>query len=138
MSQLFIDAKKRPELFHWNGKVEPARLQIMLENEGWNIPQDLFEVWCHTGGGDIFESEEILCPANQLCQMKEEASSLHQALPGAIVFHSGLFISVVQQSTSDYLVLERESRSVIATFPSFEAWYLGTLRAEYAERYGLA
>lgn len=124
-------------LFLWNGLVAQDLLKNIIAKEGWNIPQDLFEFWCQTGGGDIFETEEILCPTVNLNEIKEVNLAIRSVTPDLIAFHMGLCITAVRQSNCDYVVLESEGGPIINTYKSFESWYKGTLRAEYSERYGL-
>ena len=51
------DAHLRPDLFVWSGQIDHERLVAWVQQHGWSIPGDLFELWVKTGGGDFFESE---------------------------------------------------------------------------------
>ena len=58
------DARVRPDLFHWNGPIDPSRLQAWVDGNSWlgPCPGDLLAFWQETRGGDVLESETILGP----------------------------------------------------------------------------
>lgn len=60
---LLDDARRRPELFVWNGGIDAARLDTWLQSRHLNVPGDLRFFWIQTGGGDFFESETVLAPS---------------------------------------------------------------------------
>lgn len=142
MAALREDAKRRPELFDWEGPVSRAHLEPLLAERGWSLPADLVSLWEQTGGGEIFESETLLAPCgdialgDNLFTFNDELRQ--QGLPeGYVVFHSGMTVSAVRLADGRYIELDVTDFHERAIFSSLEDWYLRLIRAEYAERYGL-
>jgi hypothetical protein len=140
--KIIIDSKKRPDLFKWFGKINPQQLGSWLAEKQFLIPADLFEFFCQTGGGDIFETETILGPfGNKELGDDLEGMNMFHRKKGMqskyLIFHIGLGISVIDQNSFHYLILDN-NYSKVNTFDSFDNWYVNYLRAEYAERYGLS
>ena len=139
--KIIIDSKKKPDLFKWFGKVNPQELKSWLKTKQILIPADLFEFYCQKGGGDIFETETILGPYGnkELGDDLEGINMFHwkKGMPkDYLLFHIGLDMSVIDQNSFSYLVLNRDY-SKIKTFENFNEWYTNHLRKEYALRYGL-
>lgn len=139
---LLEDAKRRPELFAWEGPVSSSKLAALLAEQGWSLPEDLIAFWERTGGGEVFESESLLGPCgdvalgDNLFSYNEELRA--RGLPeGYVVFHMGMTVSAVRQKDGRYVELDFEDFRERAEFASLEDWYLRIVRAEYAERYGL-
>jgi hypothetical protein len=63
-----------------------------------------------------------------------------RGMPGEyLVFHLGLGgLTAVRLTDRCYVQLDADDFSERAVFPTFDEWYRGVLRAEYAARYGLA
>lgn len=136
------DAAIRPDLFLWNGAPEPERLAGWVANRGWRIPEDLLRFWMTTGGGEVFETEIVLPPMPSDSVWDDVATTTDgyrtQGLSTKyLVFHRGLGISALDQKTWMFVHFT-DARFVGGNaYESFDAWYVGALRAEYAERYRL-
>ena len=141
MSLILSDAQLAPDLFRWNGPIDRHRLVDWMEGRGWVLPSDLLDLWASTGGGEIFESENILPPLTTAAGENEldcvtDWCRTHGAPDGLVVFHQGLGYTAVRFADGAYLSLDGNSR-VLDQHRSLEHWYLEVLRAEYGERYGL-
>lgn len=143
-SALIDDARLRPDLFCWNGRMDPAGLRAWLAANPWlgPCPSDLLDFWQETGGGDVFESETILGPSGDP-QMGDDIASVNRAMRSRgmperfFVYHVGLLVSAVDTDLGDYVELDPSSFHVLRRFRSLEEWYGATLRREYHQRYGL-
>ena len=143
-SILTDDARARPDLFIWNGRMERTQLESWLASNKWIVscPRDLLTFWQETGGGDIFESETILGPLGDP-EMGDELAAVNRAMKergmpeSFLVFHVGLVTSAVYMPSGNYVELASEGFRVVRRFASLDEWYRSTLRAEYAQRYGL-
>ncbi len=141
-SAMTDDARLRPDLFRWNGRMDPATLRAWLAANQWSgpCPSDLLFFWQETGGGDVFETETILGPLGDP-QMGDDIASVNCAmrsrgLPARfLVFHTGLLVSAVDTEVGDYVELESSSFHVLRRFASLDEWYRATLRKEYRQRY---
>jgi hypothetical protein len=137
------DAQARPKLFFWKGPLDEVRLKEYVDQHGWSVPKDLFDLWLKTGGGEIFESETLLGPWRDP-EMGDEVSALNEefysrGLPRKyLVFHTGMATSAARLSDGKYVQLDPDSFSEVEVYSSLEDWYRRLLRTEYAERYGLA
>src|SRR5258706_1690445 len=60
------DARRRPDLFVWQGPVDPGWLDGWLRARRLKIPAELRFVWIETGGGDFLENETILGPTGDI------------------------------------------------------------------------
>ena len=143
-SALTIDARLRPDLFRWNGGMDPESLRDWLSRNQWlgRCPADLLDFWQETGGGDVFESETILGPASDpslgddIASVNREMRS--RGMPGEfVVYHMGLLISAVDTTRADFVEIEPSNFHVLRRFASLDEWYRTTLRNEYCQRYGL-
>lgn len=136
------DAALRPELFLWEGAVAEGRLKYLLEERGWRLPTDLFELLAQTGGGDIFESETILGPFRD-AELGDNLFAYNKQLrksglsDGVVVFHTGMTLSAVRLTNGSYILLDVDNLQEQTEYASLDEWYVKLLRAEYAERYGL-
>jgi hypothetical protein len=140
-SQLMADAKKRPDLFLWNGPVEPAALSAWLSKLNLKVPADLIEFWLLTGGGDLFETETFLGPFADPGLGDDVLGAMlnlrESGLPEDLVpFALGTFMGAADQRLN-YVALDPESFRRSAVYGTLDEWYLGTLRHEYAGRYRL-
>lgn len=137
---LLLDARRRPELFHWFGP-GPAEQIIDWASKLGGVPEDLLSFWLTTGGGDVFESETLLSPAGALVgeDVESVTSACHQrGLPAEwVVFHVGYGVSAISIETGRYAWFEGQANAPSQYFDSLSEWYSQVLRAEYAERYGL-
>jgi hypothetical protein len=99
-------------------------------------------LWSTLGGGEMFESEEILVPLDgpEFGADFDSANERHHAagLPDDLfVFHEGTWLSAVRGYEPCYVCLDPRTYAVIEAFSSLQEWYERTVREEFAERYGL-
>lgn len=140
-SAIEADARKRPELFQWNGPLPREELEEWSRRYG-RVPEDLRWFWSSTGGGDVFESETLLSPLGD-SSMGDDVVGVTEArraqgLPGEwVVFHVGFGTSAFHVGDGRYAWFEGSVGAPSRLFDSLDDWYRGVLRAEYAERYGL-
>ena len=145
LDQLRSDVAQKPELFIWIGPYDAHSLDEWLLGRGLDVPPDLRELWLSFGAGEAFETEDLLAPfgdpshaaaAGFFTRRNEDLRSA--GLPeGLLVFHEGLCVSAFRRAEPRFVVLDRTSWAVTQAFASLDGWYRGTLRREYAERYGL-
>jgi hypothetical protein len=142
---LLQDAERWPKPFQWFGAIPRPEIEDWLRRERLVLPPDLIELWEMTGGGDVFE-ETILRPtvpsvpnSGYVEDDIESVNSHHTAAgnpQGLYIFMDGTFLSAVRLRDQEFVTLTR-SYVVENSFPSLDDWYIGTLRAEFGERYGL-
>ena len=143
-SALIDDARVRPDLFHWNGRMDSASLRAWLESNQWlgHCPGDLLAFWEETGGGDVFESETILGPLSDP-SLGDDIAAVNRELRSRgmlhrfVVYHLGYSMCAVDTVSGDYVELEPSSFRVLRRFASLDDWYQATLRSEFRQRYGL-
>jgi hypothetical protein len=138
IAQLQSDMTAAPQAFALIGPVERAAIDRALSELDHPASEALRELWIATGGGDMFETEELLSPlAEGLHALRERNLELRSAgLPADLLaFHVGLYITAVQPSGS-LVALHPETLEVICAFDTLEEWY-ADLRREYAGTYGL-
>src|SRR5262249_52431236 len=99
-----------------------------LEDLGIGVPSTLRQLWIVTGGGVLFETEEVLGPHS------EPPAYLTVSPVPALVFHEGFVQSGVTPTTGEFVICSRVGQ--LKRVRSLAAWYLA-LRDEFAERYGL-
>jgi hypothetical protein len=141
---LDYDARTRPDLFNWFGRMDSSELESWLAANQWigPCPEDLKTFWQETGGGDVFESETILGPLGDP-QLGDDIAAVNRAMRERgmperfFVFHAGLLTSAVDTLSGDYVELAPKDFRVLRRFASLDEWYRTTLRAEYGRRYGL-
>jgi hypothetical protein len=144
-STLLTDAMARPDLFVWNGRMDEASLRAWLDRNPWMgpCPGDLLAFWEETGGGDVFETETIYGPLSDPL-LGDDIGAVNrqmraEGMPARfVVYHVGLLTSAVDAASGEYVELEPDGFGVLRRFASLDEWYTATLRAEYAQRYGLA
>jgi hypothetical protein len=147
MEKVLQDARRKPNIFFWFGAIPADELKEWTEHMGIRLPADLLDFWRVTGGADMFESETVLrpdVPSRPNTGFIEgddtaTANAWHRAKSlseNFFVFQTGSFLSVIDLQTLEYVSLSAEYAPE-ARFASFEEWYAKTVRAEFAERYGL-
>jgi len=146
MLLLLEDAKLYPKILEEFGPIPDEELQNWLLRSGMKIPADLIEFLRKTGGADVFESETILRPAvpsvPSSAFVDDDIERRNAAHTGAgkpqdlYVFQEGCFLSAVRLSDQCYVTLT-SSYQIKYSFANFDDWYVGTLRAEFGDRYGL-
>jgi hypothetical protein len=141
LRKLREDETLRPDLFFWNGAIDENRLRAWLAERRLEIPADLFALWRDTGGGDLFETETLLGPFGD-ARLGDDVDGVNAAyrkggLPdGHLVVHVGFRVTAIHLSDGAWVAFDRDFH-VTGSFASFDGWYEGLLRREYAARYGL-
>ena len=138
------DARARPDLFNWLGRMNSSELQSWLARNEWvgSCPEDLKTFWQETGGGDVFETETILGPLGDP-ELGDDIAAVNREMKERgmperfVVYHVGLLTSAVDTLSGDYVELAPQEFRVLRRFSSLDEWYTSTLRAEYGRRYGL-
>jgi len=137
------DRERQPLLFFNFGPIDPEVLDRWLRERNLDIPDDLRELWCATGGCDIFESETILGPSGDpyLGDEVEGANEWYreQGMPARYLALCSGFdgLLVLDLPTGTYLRIAESSYEVYGTHDSLADWYQNVIRAEFAARYGL-
>lgn len=140
--KIFDDAVQRPDLFLWAGTIDPVVLSAWIIEHRFDIPDQLFQFWATTGGGDLYETETILGPfgndelGNEVLEVNMRARE-RGLNAGYLLFHTGIALSAVRMEDRRIVLLADPDYVVIGEFASFDQWYVATLRNEYAARYGL-
>lgn len=141
-SLLLDDARENPGIFSWEGGVDPESLRRQLAARGWVLPEEMVKVLAATGGGEMFETETLFSVranvwGDDLFSMNEDLR--RRGLPGNwLAFHLGLGLSVVDMKAGAVYVCGYDSFAVTESFSGFDDWYVGYLRKQYGERYGLS
>ena len=142
MNPILQDASKKSSLFIWNGPVQSNVLQSWLEERKLDLPFDLISFWEITGGGNVFESEQILGPFGDEASGEDIDSNnrwqLSKGMPeDFLFFNTGVFPSAIRLSDKKYILIDENTYQAIQEFATLADWYCGTLRLEFAKRYGL-
>lgn len=124
LDALHHDALKRPELFRWEGALERRAVEEWIGREGLVVPCSLQELWIETGGGTLFETEELLAPFGDELPFLRARRML--------IFHQGICDSAVDQSTGGLVLLGHSGATPVR---DLAAWYF-VLRDEFGDRYG--
>jgi hypothetical protein len=142
---LLQDAERWPKPFQWFGAIPRPELEDWLRCERLVLPPDLIELWEITGGGDVFE-ETVLRPTVRSVPKGGfvgddiESVNVHDAAAGIpqglYIFMDGTFLSAVRLHDQEFVTPTRNN-VVENSFPSLDEWYVGTIRAEFGQRYGL-
>jgi hypothetical protein len=138
--RLLEDSRRKPALYQWHGAEPPAQLGEWLGGLPCHPPGDLLRFWQQCGGGALFETEEMLSPWGEDGENVVTRSAWHRAqgMPADfVVFHEGAWISAVRPEAPRYVTFSSAGYKVVGEYGSLDAWYAGTLRSEYAARYGL-
>lgn len=139
-SAIHLDYSRRPDLFSWCGPIPLSEIRDWLCRAGASAPGDLVAQWATLGGGELFESEELLAPY----QMGEEMGRVTEwfrsrGLPaGLSVIHRGAWLSALQAASGCIIAFDMDSLTEVGQYRSLDAWYRRLIRAEYAHRYGLS
>jgi len=137
------DRARRPDLFQFYGPITGKEMDAWLGERNIVIPEDLKQLWCDTGGGEMFESETILSPKGRsdLADDVESVNEFHKQkgmTRSWLIFHTGIGgLTVVKVPLGEYASIREGSYEVQQTFQSLADWYGNFVRREYATRYGL-
>jgi hypothetical protein len=132
------DVRLAPNAFDWLGSTGVAPLTEWLDRNGRRVPEDLVTLWARTGGGDMFETEEVLSPS---ATGDHDLEAVNRRLWAAglaeehLVFHSGLYLTAVD-SRGAIVRIDRDRLEPVGAFDSIGDWY-ADLRREYGRTYGL-
>ena len=143
-TSIYEDALARPDLFRWFG-INSREFKLWLEALPVRVHPGLVDFWDRTGGGDIFESETLLGPlhpaeAENVLKMNEYHwnNGLSEEM---VLFHIGTFMSASHvdfpKHRNSVVTFKNDSYEIAKKFATFGDWYTKTLRAEFADRYGL-
>lgn len=140
-SAIEADAVKRPLLFRWRGPLPEDTLRHWTMRHR-SVPPDLLRFWSSTGGGEAFETETFLSPIGEPStgdDIDGVTSSYRRAglPPDWVVFHVGLGLSAFHLIDGRLAWFGQRTGEPTQVFDSFDGWYRGTLRPEYADRYAL-
>lgn len=141
LDQFFADAALKPQLFRWNGPLARADLDAWLAARGLVAPEDLRFLWAATGGGELFETEEVWSPLAppQYGDDFEGVNAWYreQGMDARhLLFSTGRFDAAVRQPDGALVELVGRTHAEGRTFRSLDEWYR-LLREEFGERYGL-
>jgi hypothetical protein len=149
MNELLLqDASEHPEVFVWAGAINAGVVRAWIRDERLVVPLDLVELWERTGGGTMFESEELLVPVageerdgtdGAVASIVSRTREYHaRGLAGEyVLFSEGLFLSALRQPSGTIVTLDPRSLKETDQFPSLDEWYRRTLREQFAWRYRL-
>ncbi len=132
------DLASAPSAFDWRGPTDVEALRRWLKEHMRRVPDDLLALWARTGGGDMFETEEVLSPLavgdHDLAATNDQLWA--QGLPSELlVFHSGLYMTAIGPEES-VIRVDSIRLTQVGLFDSMSGWY-ADLRGEYAETYDL-
>ena len=138
---LLRDSKLRPDLFSWTCSILLSDIEQWESEQAITVPEDLKQIWSLRGGGELFESETVLqplgSPEDDLVIPRSKWLWGKGLESSHYVFHEGLYVSVFQSAEESFVSLNSTDFRQIGSFQTLDDWYLHTLRAEYADRYGL-
>ncbi|MGH2409555.1 MAG: SMI1/KNR4 family protein [Chloroflexota bacterium] len=142
---LMADAEIAPFLFLWHGPVDPLALDEWIARLGIVVPDELRDLWIRTGGGEMFEGEDILRPIltanmDHTVDGVERANEWYrtQGLSSEhLLFETGAFVAAVRQRDGAIVDLDSNTFEEREAFATLSEWYLKTERDEFAQRYGL-
>jgi hypothetical protein len=144
---LLQDAQRVSGMFYSFGAIPTTELREWLRQNALVVPSDLLELWEVTGGGDIFDSETVFrptvpslpnaCFAHDDIEGRNAAHAAAGKPSGLFIFQQGTFLSAIRLSDQKFVTLTKDY-AVENSFDCLDDWYIGTLRVEFGERYGLA
>lgn len=136
------DSENYPSLFLWNGTIDEEDIKDWFEDRSLYVPEDLIKFLSATGGGTMFESEDILTPfANpEFGNELESTNDWYQnngMSEDLLIFNTGAYLSAVRLSDQKYVLLDSIEYEVESEYDSFDEWYQETVRSGFAEQYNL-
>ncbi|MCU1306650.1 MAG: hypothetical protein JWN45_1345 [Acidobacteriaceae bacterium] len=138
---LMADAKIAPQAFEWNGSLKREEVEDWVCKKQLTLPQDLIDLWVFTGGGVVFESEQILAPwqVHSFAKSLENVNTEHllRGKPSRLlIFEEGSFLSAIDLLTQKIVTID-ENYKQESSFSDLNSWYRQTLRHEFGERYSV-
>ncbi len=140
--KIIEDSILHPDLFHWNSQITPQELEKWLKIKNIKVDKELFDFWCQTGGGDLFESETIHGPWGNK-ELVEDLESVNKyywqkGMPkNYLLIHEGIANTVIEMNTFQYIVTNEEFIEIVYKYSTFSEWYEKYLRFFFQERYNL-
>lgn len=139
---LVLDSEKNPSLFEWNEPIDKEDLKNWFDERSLYVPEDLIGFLAATGGGNMFESENILSPYGSPEFGYDIESTNDWYLDNGLsddlmIFNTGAFLSAIRLSDQKYVLLDSIDYEVESEYENFDHWYINTVRAGFAERYNL-
>jgi hypothetical protein len=133
--QLRHDIKKHPDILRIENPLSEAELSRFTGLH--HPPADLLDFWKEFGSGEVFESEYILRPFEEIesIELITEQQNAKGFPPHLTVFHVGIFVSGFD--SDGFEVFEPDSYKFVGRYFRLDDWYVQTIRLEFAERYGL-
>lgn len=148
-SLLERDVRAAPRAFFVSGPVDEEVLRAWVARQDREIPEDLLTLRRTIGGGDLFETEELLVPGGVDIYVGEQA---HLNADYDLDVQNGWFWDhgmsrdlLMLHTTKPYAAVDRAGRVMelnpetyepVRTFASVAHWYRA-LRDGFAPKYGL-
>jgi hypothetical protein len=148
MLKILKDSEGRHDVFLAFGAIAPNHIESWMHSSSLNIPPDLVEFWSQTGGGDLFDDSETMLRPTRIPSMSpnfvegddvESATQfrIQNGMPDSyLLFHIGTYFSAVRLADQMFVTLSDRFQET-GVFPTFDEWYVRTLRPTYVEQYGL-
>jgi hypothetical protein len=139
---ILYDSENNPDLFIWNGPINEDDIVNWFEDRSLDVPDDFIKFLSATGGGNIFESEEILSPFGdpQFGNDLESTNDwfINNGLPeDMLIFNTGAYLSALRLSDQKYLLLDSIDYTIESEYNSFDDCYSKSVRAGFADRYNI-
>ena len=135
------DSQSHPDIFIWRGPLLASAIEDWEHMHLLSAPEDLRQLWCLKGGGDLFESETLLQPFGaEDYDLIESVSSVFWGKglsTDYFVFHTGIVDSVFRKSDGALFSLGSSDLHQMSQFRGLDEWYVSTLPSVFAEKYGL-
>ncbi len=148
MLKILKDSEGRHDVFLSFGAIAFEHIESWMRSASLIIPPDLVEFWSQTGGGDLFDDSETLLRPTRIPSIYpnfiegddvESATQfrIQNGLPNLYLpFHVGTCFSALRLADQMFVTLGDRFQET-GVFPTFDEWYVRTLRPIYAEQYGL-
>jgi hypothetical protein len=142
------DNQQASDVFLSFGAIALEHIEPWMRSASLIIPPDLVEFWSQTCGGDLFDDSETMLRPTRIPSIYpnsiegddvESATQfrIQNGMPESyLLFHIGTFFSTVRLADQMFVTLG-DGFQETGVFPTFDEWYIRTLRLIYAELYGL-
>jgi hypothetical protein len=139
------DLRAAPRAFFVSGPVDEEVLGAWLARQDREIPEDLLTLWRTIGGGELFETEELLVPGgvdiyvgefahlNADYDLDAQNTELRDRGMSSdfLVFHHGAGWLVAIDRVGAVVELDRATYEPVGGFASVEDWYRTVREALY-------
>jgi hypothetical protein len=148
MLKILKDSEGRHDVFLSFGAIAREDIELWMRSASLIIPPDLVEFWSQTGGGDLFDDSETMLRPTRIPSIypgyiegDDVESATHfriqNGMPDSyLLFHTGTCFSAVRLADQMFVTLGDRFQET-GVFPTFDEWYVCTLRPICAEMYGL-